>query len=555
MNAISYQLKYIINLGAQGADANQARSIVIVNIMGIIPAFFTIIMAPVLYWITGDLALLVSPLVEGAILLTIPVWNVRHHHNIAKMVMYFTHTIGLLYFGLLMGPNANIELIVVFLIGLSFLIFPNVTSRLISIAAVVCVLSILGVSFGYHLVKWLVLAATILLNVMVFYFYSAHFSESIDALVLQNKAKSRQFTRTNHETRNHLNVANTVCEEYLRNFPSDTENVTIPVRDAKALSFSINRIKEVVNNVLDYSQLEHSRPELSYARVNLAQWAEDLVQSYEVFAGEKNVKIELTLSPNLPHKVLADEKALTTILSNLLSNAIKFTYPDTIISVQLETGRDQLVMRVADQGPGLTDVQREQLFEAYISDRGNRYKGTGLGMPIVQETVKLLRGSMAVKNNAGPGSMFTITLPLNSGEQEFIFPQTAQLRALDKTVLVIDDNLMNLRASEMQLRKMGCTAIKHADVHAAIASTFEKRPHLILLDYELNGMNGLEAIRLIRKQGHLKDVPVIITSGITSITADKELLAAGVTGFLSKPVELHRLYQYIQMSESTLTPG
>ncbi|RPD38323.1 hybrid sensor histidine kinase/response regulator [Chitinophaga barathri] len=552
MNTISHYLKNIINLGAQGADANQARSIVIVNIMGIIPAIFTVIMAPILYWVTGDLAILISPLIEGSILFTIPLWNVLRRHNIAKLVMYSTHSLGLLYFGLLMGPNANIELIVVFLIGLSFLIYPNVTPRVISIAAVVGVLTILGISFGYHFVKWLVLAATILLNVMVFYFYSAHFNESIDTLVRLNKAKSQEFNRTNHETRNHLNVANTVCEEYLRNFPSDTENVTIPVRDAKALSFSINRIKEVVNNVLDYSQLEHSRPTPAYKKVDLEQWVEDLIQSYQVFAGEKNVSIVLELMPGLPDKVLADEKAMTTILSNLLSNAIKFTHADTAISVQLDAGRDNIIMRVTDQGPGLTESQRAHLFQAYITDRGNRYKGTGLGMPIVLETLKLLRGSITVKSNTGMGSAFTVTIPVTVPEQESVSP-TEQLRPLGKTVLVVDDNPMNLRASEMQLKKIGCAAIKHTDVLAAIQSTFLECPHLILLDYQLNGMDGLEAIRLIRKQEHLKDVPVIITSGVAGIDTNKGLLAAGVTGFLSKPIELHRLYQYIQLSENALT--
>ena len=549
MNAVLHQLKHIINLGARDADANEARSIVIVNIMGIIPAIFTVIMAPVLYAVTGDLAILISPLIEGCILFTIPFWNIMRRHNIAKLVMYSTHSLGLLYFGLLMGPDANIELIVVFLIGLSFLIYPNTTSRLISVAAVVGVLTILGINFGYHFVKWLVLAATILLNVMVFYFYSAHFNESIDALVMQNKAKSREFNRTNHETRNHLNVANTVCEEYLRHIPTDTVNVTIPVKDARALSFSINRIKEVVNNVLDYSQLEHSKPAPAYRKVNIRQWVEELVASYQVFAGEKNVNIRLELSPNLPHKIMADEKAITTILSNLLSNAIKFTYDSTAITVQLDAGRGNITMRVIDQGPGLTESQSAQLFQAYISDRSNRYKGTGLGMPIVLETLKLLRGSIAVKSNDGVGSVFIVTIPATGPEQE----SAEQLAPLCKTVLVVDDNPMNLRATELQLQKIGCTAIKHTDVHAAIQSTLLKSPHVILLDYQLNGMNGLEAIQLIRKQEHLKDVPVIIISGVTGIDTDERLLAAGVTGFLNKPVELHRLYQYIQMSESALT--
>jgi signal transduction histidine kinase/ActR/RegA family two-component response regulator len=551
MNAVLHQLKNIINLGARDADANEARSIVIVNIMGIIPAIFTVIMAPVLYAVTGDLAILISPLIEGCILFTIPFWNVMRRHNIAKLVMYSTHSLGLLYFGLLMGPDANIELIVVFLIGLSFLIYPNTASRLISVAAVVGVLTILGINFGYHFVKWLVLAATILLNVMVFYFYSAHFSESIDALVMQNKAKSREFARTNHETRNHLNVANTVCEEYLRHFPTDTENVTIPVKDAKALSFSINRIKEVVNNVLDYSQLEHSRPAPAYGKVNIRQWVEELVASYQIFAGEKNVNIRLELSPNLPYTVMADEKAMTTILSNLLSNAIKFTFSNTAITVQLDAGRDNIAMRVIDQGPGLTESQSAQLFQAYISDRSNRYKGTGLGMPIVLETLKLLRGSIAVKSNDGVGSVFIVTIPVTGPAQE----SAEQLAPLGKTVLVVDDNPMNLRATELQLQKAGCTAIKHMDVHTAIQATFLKCPQVILLDYQLNGMNGLEAIQLIRQHEHLKDVPVIITSGVTGIDTDKGLLAAGVTGFLNKPVELQRLYHYLQMSESALTTG
>ncbi|WP_343307914.1 ATP-binding protein [Chitinophaga niabensis] len=542
-------LKKVINAGAQTQDGTKARTVVIVNIMAAIPALFAFLLAPILFFITGQLRLLYCPVIEGLILITVPFFNRSGKYITAKFIMFCTHCAGTLFFGVIMGPAANVELIVIFLIGMSFLLFTTNPQRVFSLLAVFSVLTALGIHYGYEITKLVVLMAVVTLNILVFYFYSEHFKESIDKLMAKTKtledvniSKSLSFNKTNHETRNHLNVVTSISEELLRQ-SKGADKIVIAADRVKALNIACKQMTLVINNVLDYSALENGKFELVNSNFDLRELITEITASFQVMADEKQVKISTELSPALPEIILSDERELTTVISNLVSNAVKFTAADSGIKIKaFPNEKNQLVISITDAGPGLNDQQRIQIFKPYVSQRHSTYRGTGLGLPLVKKTVESMGGNIRVESKTGIGSTFIVTLPLVAGIKQL--EEKISYKKFNKTVLVIDDNQMNLRAVELLLQRMGCQVLLSADLFKGIEAASHERPDLVLLDIGLPGIYGKEALKVVQEA--LDGTPVISVTGETAPAVKEEMLAAGAVGFLSKPLIFDTFYSELE---------
>lgn len=542
-------LKKVINAGAQTQDGTKARTVVIVNIMAAIPALFAFLLAPILFFITGQLQLLYCPVIEGLILITVPFFNRSGKYITAKFIMFCTHCAGTLFFGVIMGPAANVELIVIFLIGMSFLLFTTNRQRIFSLLAVFAVLTALGIHYGYEITKLVVLMAVVTLNILVFYFYSEHFKESIDKLMAKTKtledvniSKSLSFNKTNHETRNHLNVVTSISEELLRQ-SKGADKIVIAADRVKALNIACKQMTLVINNVLDYSALENGKFELVNSNFDLRELITEITASFQVMADEKQVKISSELSPSIPQIILSDERELTTVISNLISNAVKFTAVNSGIKIKAFLNeKNQLVISVTDAGPGLNDQQRIQIFKPYVSQRHGTYRGTGLGLPLVKKTVESMGGNIRVESKTGVGSTFIVTLPLVAGIKQL--EEKISYKKFNKTVLVIDDNQMNLRAVELLLQRMGCQVLLSADLFKGIEAASHERPDLVLLDIGLPGIYGKEALKVVQEA--LDGTPVISVTGETAPAIKEEMLAAGAVGFLSKPLIFDTFYSELE---------
>ncbi|MRG44151.1 response regulator [Chitinophaga sp. SYP-B3965] len=543
-------LKKVINAGAQTQDGTKARTVVIVNIMAAIPALFAFVLAPILFIITSQLRLLYCPVIEGLILITVPFFNRSGKYITAKFIMFCTHCAGTLFFGVIMGPAANVELIVIFLIGMSFLLFTDNRQRVFSLLAVFSVLTALGIYYGYEFTKLIVLIAVVTLNIMVFYFYSEHFKESIDKLMAKTKkledvnlTKSLSFNKTNHETRNHLNVVTSISEELLRQ-SKGADKIVIGADRVKALNIACKQMTLVINNVLDYSTMENGKFELLNSNFDLRELVEEITASFQVMADEKQVNIRTELAPGLPEIILSDERELTTVISNLISNAVKFTAPHSEIGIRVfPNEKGQLVITVGDAGPGLNDQERIQIFKPYVTQRHSTYRGTGLGLPLVKKTVEFMGGSIRVESKPGIGSIFIVTLPLVAGAKQL--EEKISYKKFNKTVLVIDDNQMNLRAVEILLQRMGCHVLLSPDLFNGIEAASREKPDLVLLDIGLPGIYGKEALKVVQEA--LNGIPVISVTGESAPAIKEEMLAAGAVGFLSKPLIFDTFYSELEI--------
>jgi signal transduction histidine kinase len=466
--------------------------------------------------------------------MSIPFLNYMGRHNLAKMVMFATHCIATVFFGVIMGPVANVELIAVFLMGLSFLLFNTTWQRTSSMFIVILVLTILGIYYGYEGIRLLILSTVILLNMLVFYYSS----EAIKKLEDDSRAKTLTFNNTNHETRNYLNVVAAISDELQQNVNGKSD-IQIPVDRVRPLWIAVKRMALIINNVLDYATIDNGSFKVSNSNLNLRSWLDEILQSFQIIADEKEVVIELELADDLPEIIYADDREFMTVLSNLISNAIKFTKKGSVVGVKVRIKDSRLVFTVTDHGQGLSDYQQEIIFKPFVSQKNNLNRGTGLGLPLVKKTVEALGGNIQISSQIGKGSTFIVSLPFMPGKLEPV-KTTDHFIKFNKTVLVIDDDLMNLRFVELLLQRMGCNAILSGDVEEGLQKTRDIKPDLILLDMELPGIGGKDALKQVAAR--MSETPVITVTGHFSIEKRNEMLSAGAVEFITKPLDFQSFY-------------
>lgn len=537
--------KTLIYAGAAGLDDNEARAVVIVNIMTVIPALLAVILAPILFFLLGkQWLLLFSPIIEALILFSVPVLNYMGYRMAGKLIMFLTHCIATIFFGFVLGPTANVELIVVFLLGLSFLMFSTVFQRILSIIIILSVLSVLGSYYQYDIPRMLILLAVILINILVFYFYSAHFTKAINTMRdysegLQrkterledvNRTKSLHFNTTNHETRSQLNIVATVTRELMAAV-KEGGNVVISAVKVNALAIACRKMMLIVNNVLDYSTLENGKFAVVNVPFELRSWISDVIQSFGVLADEKNITIHQDYAANLPVNIEADEKEMEVIVNNLISNALKFSRKDSQVLLSVTRERDNLIIAVTDSGAGMSDFERDHIFDAYATKKTAKHRGTGLGLTLVKKTVESLGGSISVKSRLHLGSTFTVTFPFTEVKQAPV-AESQSLRG--KTALVVDDDEMNLRAAKTLLVDLDCRVMSAGNLSEALENIRVTMPDLILLDLTLPDGSGKEVLYAIAAAAN--GVPIITVTGEDNQIIREQMLEAGAKAYILKPL-------------------
>jgi CheY-like chemotaxis protein len=216
---------------------------------------------------------------------------------------------------------------------------------------------------------------------------------------------------------------------------------------------------------------------------------------------------------------------------------------------------------VRDSGVGIEAEDLDKLFDPFVQvgDIASRYQGTGLGLAVVKEIVDRHGGAISVTSEVGVGSCFGFTLPpqsvISDDRSEAILPPAAIVdvrieasvdRARSRKILIVDDIEANIISIEMYLNAKGLTIVTANDGMAAIAAVIEHCPDLVLMDIQLPVLNGLDAIRRIRQDLGLIDLPIIVVSAYAMADDRDRSFQAGATDYLSKPLTMKVLYDKIQ---------
>jgi len=315
------------------------------------------------------------------------------------------------------------------------------------------------------------------------------------------------------------------------------------------INSSANTMLVIINDILDFTRLEAGNVEIVPIDYDVRQVLRDVVNAASMGLNDKPVKMSLNIPPNVPKYLRGDSARIRQVLGNVISNAVKFTKEGSItINLDYDTIDDNnidLKFRVADTGIGIMKQDYEMIFESFTqvnSKRNRDVEGTGLGLAITQRLVRLMNGTIEVESEYGVGSVFRICIPQKiaetAEESTNAVTKIRKLHAPGVNVLVVDDNSVNLFVAKSLLEvcniKPTCVTSGEQALKAVSKNMFD----LILMDYMMPKMDGIEATKRIREQyPQYKDIPIIAFTANAVEEAIDLLLKEGMDDFLAKPLK------------------
>lgn len=327
--------------------------------------------------------------------------------------------------------------------------------------------------------------------------------------------------------------------------------------DAKQLDYtrkiysSGRQLLEVVNGILDFSNIETGKLDLDQSHFQLSAIIRDISTMMAVRAEDKGLELAFRTSPDVPDSMIGDPLRLGQVLTNLVSNAVKFTEQGSVIvdcDIESRT-EDDLVVRfsVTDTGIGISPAKVPGLFDAFAqadTSATRQYGGTGLGLTICKKIVDAMKGEINVITEEGEGSMFTFTAVLRVDPDAAESPRHSAVRVEpEKTrVLVADDNEIACRIMEevlvglnfpVDVVQSGGEAIQALERACAIGEPY----NLLLLDWQMPGMDGLETARRIEENPDIEAIPTIfVVTAFNSDDAKRLAKGLSIDAFLDKPL-------------------
>ena len=408
-----------------------------------------------------------------------------------------------------------------------------------------------------------------------------------EALAEVDRAKTLFFSNVSHEFRTPLTLMLSPLEEILAKpadqvFPDNRALIEVAHRNSI-------RLLKLVNTLLDFSRIEAGRTQAAYQPADLARLTADLASNFRSACERAGLHLVIDCPPLQQH-VYVDRDMWEKIVLNLLSNAFKFTFEGEII-VRLRAVNGHAELSISDNGVGIPAHELPRLFERFHRIEGQKsrtHEGSGIGLALVQELVKLHKGTITADSAEGRGTTFTVTIPLGRshlpadrigeahtfsstavradayvGEALRWLPQdteavlasdVASLRATrgdnryeappqlqqGGRVLVADDNA-DMRAYICRLLAPSFDVQAVADGQAAIEAIRERAPDLVLADVMMPRLDGFGLLRALRSDPELRDIPVIMLSARAGEENRVEGLQAGADDYLVKPFSAREL--------------
>lgn len=360
-----------------------------------------------------------------------------------------------------------------------------------------------------------------------------------------NNAKSEFLSRMSHELRTPMNA----IMGFAQLLETDQEiPLTIDqVDNVCEIRRAGQHLLELINEVLDLARIETGRIELSLEPVEVPLVIGECTALLQPLMSER--RIELNLDTDGIGTVQADRLRLRQTLLNLLSNAVKYNRDGGSVRISGQSTEGRVRVAVSDSGRGIAADALPRLFKPFerIESAYDGIEGTGIGLALSKRLVEAMGGSIGVESVAGAGSTFWIELP--ETEAKDYLPSASSVDELIQNnyvtahaVLYIEDNPANLRL----VRKIISThtSLSMLDAHTAeqgLDIAKSHHPALILLDINLPGMNGFEALRHLKNDPSTWDIPVIAISANAMERDVKKGLAAGFTDYLTKPLDIPKL--------------
>jgi len=361
---------------------------------------------------------------------------------------------------------------------------------------------------------------------------------------LANQAKSRFLANMSHEIRTPMNAILGYAQILQR-----SSILSAPHRGAvETIQRSGEHLLDLINDVLDLSKIEAGRMELNPTDFDLTRLLESLEAMFAVRCAQKEIGWRLEWAHSGPQWVRGDEAKLRQVVINLLSNAVKFTRRGEVVLEVTRSDRDHFRFAVTDTGPGISERERDLLFDTFHQgEAGLESGGTGLGLALAWRQVSLMEGELTVESEVGSSSRFAFALRLpparpGTTDDDDTWSRVSRL-APDSQVeaIVADDAADNREMLHHMLADLGATVRVADDGRQALALLEESLPDIAFLDIRMPNMDGLEALRRIRAHPNRSAVKVVAVSASTLTHQRRKMLEAGFDGFIGKPFRLEQV--------------
>lgn len=370
--------------------------------------------------------------------------------------------------------------------------------------------------------------------------------------IAANQAKSRFLANMSHEIRTPINSILGMDEMILReNQNKEIQSYAMDIRQ------SGQALLGIINDILDLSKIESGKIEMSYGTYDFGKLVSNVINMMKLRANNKNLELEIDISPEIPSEMYGDDVRLQQIMINLLTNAIKYTPVGKVtfaIDVKIKGEIAYLHVEVCDTGIGIKKEDMDKLLIAFerLDEKKNRnIEGTGLGLNITAQLLQLMESELKVESVYGEGSKFYFDLkqPILTHEpigdilmerqvDEEVYQYTSSFTAPEAEILLVDDNEMNRKVFVGLLKQTQIKITEAANGLECLELVKDRHFDLIFLDHMMPVMDGIETMEKMREleEYPCKFTPVVMLTANALTDAKEKYLAAGFRSFLSKPI-------------------
>jgi len=353
-----------------------------------------------------------------------------------------------------------------------------------------------------------------------------------------NNSKSIFLANMSHELRTPLNaiLGFTSLLEKSNNINIQEKENLITIKN------SGNHLLSIINEILELSKIEVGKIELSNNDFDLYAMIEDIKMMFTSRFEAKKLSFSIEIDENVPQYIKSDQQRLKQILINLFGNALKFTQTGEVTGT-IEYKYNHLYFSVEDTGIGISKEDQKKIFKPFEQINSNKFtkNGTGLGLAITKELISLLGGRVNLKSELNKGSKFSFGIRFEPASikttqtpitQEIIYKK----EHMQLTVLVVDDILENRNLLVQILKQYDIQTIEAKDGREALVVLESFEIDLVFMDIIMPNLNGYETIKIMKRDGRLKSIPIVVVSANVFEEDKKKALDLGIDSFLPKPI-------------------